>query len=186
MSLINPESKALFDALKPWLDKKPGDASIEKTIREHLLKPFAENQLNELRLFLGDLSSDDHKTLKKILFDHIKKLSKEYKMENNAAAPLRTIDCIQERYLAYKNSAQKEIDNSPLFEIFRIHKSGEMNRDTGTWKAFTEAMENGKFKNATEGKVSIWSSLFGGNAKEKELQSLLQPSNPSLRASSIT
>ncbi len=151
----NPNT--ILAELKKWLDKKPRDIDIDNMIADSLLEPLTKTKAEALRKALHTLNTDQQKKLKQLLFNYIKKMASQYKMEKaprDEATPMLTIDHLQKNYVDYKESRDKDVRRPALFEIFRMHHSGEVNRDTGTWRAFMAIMEDGKFKRTAPAKVS--------------------------------
>lgn len=146
------ESKALFETLRAWAHEKPFTDKIEEVIVNQLLNLLNEKDQGDLRRFLAAiLNGDERKALKKMVYDVIEKWSKKYKLEEEQAALVLTINKI-------KTSYDNEMPCA-LFEILRTSDSGRTNVDTGTWKDFVNVMEHGNYLKKQPEKLF---GLFGG------------------------
>ncbi|HEU5282001.1 MAG TPA: ankyrin repeat domain-containing protein [Gammaproteobacteria bacterium] len=162
-TVINDESKALFGTLSNLQSGK-----TEKIIAENLLKTPDDETREALRLFLSRLNSRARDQIKQTLFQAIKALADEPKMEEETN-PNLTINKIKKAF----DEQQRPV----LFEILRAHESGAVDRDTGTWKKLERLMQQGAFLRVGLPKVSLTSPfkrLVKGATTDQEMNPLLQ------------
>jgi ankyrin repeat protein len=162
-TVINDESKALFGILSNLQSGK-----TEKIIAENLLKTPDDETREALRLFLSRLNSRARDQIKQTLFQAIKALADEPKMEEETNSNL-TINKIKKAF----DEQQRPV----LFEILRAHESGAVDRDTGTWKKLERLMQQGAFLRVGLPKVSLTSPfkrLVKGATTDQEMNPLLQ------------